>query len=53
MTHLKYQNCYGVVPQKIRVSLAKKRWGTKTRSSLLAPIEKPEIKPPFIAADII
>jgi hypothetical protein len=37
----------------MRVSSAKMRWDTKTRASLLAPTEKPEIKPPFTAADII
>jgi hypothetical protein len=37
----------------MRVSSAKRRWDTKTRSSLLAPTEKPEIKPPFTATAII
>jgi hypothetical protein len=37
----------------MRVSSAKRRWDTYIRSSLLAPIEKPEIKPPFIATDTI
>jgi hypothetical protein len=49
-THLSYLKLSGAVPQKMTVSSAKRRWDTDTRSSLLAPTEKPEIKPSITAA---
>lgn len=52
-THLKYWIWSSALLEKMRVSSAKWKWDTETRSSLLPPTEKPKIKPPFTATTII